>query len=77
MVNVFNIIVTGAMLVLGNDVNNPIPYCTVQLQQPTIEGLAREYSAKAALRQHYEKQAKRLGMTLRGYCFRFNVRGIV
>lgn len=46
-------------------------------QQPTIDGLAREYSAKAALRQHYAKQAKRLGMTLRGYCQRFNVRGVV
>ena len=33
MVNVFNIIVTSAMRVLGNDVNNPVPYCTVQLQQ--------------------------------------------
>lgn len=46
-------------------------------QQPTIEGLAREYSAKAATRQHYEAQAKRLGMSLRGYCLRFNVRGVV
>ena len=46
-------------------------------QQPTIYGLAREYSAKAALRQHYEKQAQRLGMTLRGYCYRFNVRGVI
>ena len=46
-------------------------------QQPTIEGLAREYSAKAVLRQHYEEQAQRLGMTLRGYCVRFNVRGVV
>ncbi|CAK1344505.1 unknown function [Klebsiella phage vB_Ko_K66PH128C1] len=46
-------------------------------QQQTIDGLAREYSAKAALRQHYEQQAKRLGMTLRGYCVRFNVRGVV
>lgn len=46
-------------------------------QQQTIDGLAREYSAKAALRQHYEKQARRLGMTLSGYCFRFNVRGVV
>ena len=44
-------------------------------QQPTIKGLAREYSAKATLRQHYEKQAKRLGMTLS--CYRFNVRGVV
>ena len=33
MVNVFNIVVTSAMLVLGNDVNNPVPYCTVQIQQ--------------------------------------------
>lgn len=33
MVNVFNIIVTSAMLVLGNDASNPIPYCTVQIQQ--------------------------------------------
>lgn len=33
MVNIINIIVTGAMLVLGNDVNNPVPYCTVQIQQ--------------------------------------------
>lgn len=46
-------------------------------QQQTIDGLARGYSAKAALRQHYDKQAKRLGMTLRGYCHRFNVRGVV
>lgn len=46
-------------------------------QQPTIDGLAREYNAKAALHQHYAEQAKRLGMTLRGYCFRFNVRGVV
>lgn len=37
MVNVFNIIVTSAMLVLGNDVNNPVPYCTVQLQQPATQ----------------------------------------
>lgn len=42
MVNVFNIIVTSAMLVLGNDASNPIPYCTVQLQQPAAqEPLAR------------------------------------
>ncbi|WJE88637.1 hypothetical protein [Klebsiella phage Kpn13] len=33
MVNVINIIVTSAMLVLGNDVNNPVPYCTVHIQQ--------------------------------------------
>lgn len=33
MVSIINIIVTSAMLVLGNDVNNPVPYCTVQIQQ--------------------------------------------
>lgn len=32
MVNIINIIVTSAMMVLGNDVNNPVPYCTVQIQ---------------------------------------------
>lgn len=33
MVNIINIIVTSAILVLGNDVNNPVPYCTVQIQK--------------------------------------------
>ena len=33
MVNIINVIVTSAMLVLGSDVNNPVPYCTVQIQQ--------------------------------------------
>ena len=33
MLNIINVIVTSAMLVLGNDVNNPVPYCTVQIQQ--------------------------------------------
>ena len=33
MVNIINIIVTSAVLVLGNDVNNPVPYCTVQIHQ--------------------------------------------
>ena len=33
MVSIINIIITSAMLVLGNDVNNPVPYCTVQIQQ--------------------------------------------
>lgn len=37
MVNVFNIIVTSAMLVLGNDLSNPVPYCTVQLQQSVAQ----------------------------------------
>ena len=39
MINVFNIIVASAMLVLGNDASNPIPYCTVQLQQPAMQEL--------------------------------------
>lgn len=46
MVNVFNIIVTSAMLVLGNDVNNPVPYCTVQLQQQSQQPAAQEPLAR-------------------------------
>lgn len=42
MVNVFNIIVTSALLVLGNDASNPIPYCTVQLQQQSQQPAAQE-----------------------------------
>ena len=62
MVNVFNIIVTSAMLVLGSDVNNPIPYCTVQLQQPAAqEPLARpEYD----LFENPEGGCKALGIRL-------------
>lgn len=46
-------------------------------QKQSIEGLAREYSAKAALRSYYEQQARRLGMSLPGYCRRFGVRGVI
>lgn len=46
MVNVFNIIVTSAMLVLGNDVNNPVLYCTVQLQQQSQQPAAQEPLAR-------------------------------
>lgn len=46
MVNAFNIIVTSAMLVLGNDVNNPVPYCTVQLQQQSQQPAAQEPLAR-------------------------------
>ena len=46
MVDVFNIIVTSAMLVLGNDVNNPVPYCTVQLQQRSQQPAAQEPLAR-------------------------------
>lgn len=42
-------------------------------QQPTIDGLAREYSAKASLVAMYKAKADRVGMTLSGYCKRFNV----
>lgn len=42
-------------------------------QQPTIDGLAREYNAKAALVAMYQEKADRVGMTLSGYCKRFNV----
>lgn len=45
-------------------------------QKPTIEGLAREHDAKAALRTMYEQRAAKLGMTLAGYCQRFGIRGI-
>lgn len=41
MINTIHIIITSAMLVLGSDVHNPIPYCTVQVQtqepQPRAE----------------------------------------
>ena len=46
MVDVFNIIVTSAMLVLGNNVNNPVPYCTVQLQQQSQQPAAQEPLAR-------------------------------
>lgn len=49
----------------------------IKRQRQSIDGLARECNAKAALRQHYERKAQCLGMTLRGYCHRFNVRGVV
>lgn len=43
-------------------------------QRPSIDGLAREYSAKAALRSMYEQRALALGMSYACYCQRFNVR---
>lgn len=45
-------------------------------QRPTIEGLAREHSAKQALRTLYGQRAASLGMTLAGYCQRFGIRGV-
>ena len=46
MTSIVNIIVTSAMLVLGNDVNNPLPYWTVQLQQQSQQPAAREPLAR-------------------------------
>lgn len=62
MIQVINIIVTSAMLVLGNDVNNPVPYCTVQIQQQeqgqTIQQPRPEYD----LFENPEGGCKELGM---------------
>lgn len=33
MINIINIIVTSAALVLSSNPSNPVPYCTVQIQQ--------------------------------------------
>lgn len=40
----------------------------------TMEQLAREYEAKHIINYHYSDKARRLGMTLEGYCKRFNVK---
>lgn len=32
MINIINIIVTSAALVLSSDPNNPVPYCAVEVQ---------------------------------------------
>lgn len=42
-------------------------------QQASTEGMAREYDAKQALIAMYQAKADRVGMTLSGYCKRFNV----
>lgn len=39
----------------------------------TIEKLAREYSVKQALKIHYAHKARAVGMSLEGYCKRFNI----
>lgn len=54
---------------------NVSPETALQRQQrPTIEGLAREHSAKAALRTLYEQKAHKVGMSLSGYCLRFGIK---
>lgn len=46
----------------------------VRKQRQALPDLAREYDAKQALKQHYQAQAMRLGMSYAGYCQRFGVR---
>lgn len=46
----------------------------VRKQRQALPDLAREYDAKQALKQHYQAQAVRLGMSYAGYCQRFGVR---
>lgn len=40
----------------------------------TIEKLAREHDAKEALKLAYSLKAAKVGMTLEGYCARFNIK---
>lgn len=42
-------------------------------QQASTKDMAREYDAKQALVAMYQAKADRVGMTLSGYCKRFNV----
>lgn len=49
----------------------------IKQEQPTIEGLAREHAAKQALKHYYQVRAHQLGLSLRTYCERFNVKGVV
>lgn len=46
----------------------------VRKQRQALPDLAREYDAKRALKQYYQAQAERLGMSYAGYCQRFGVR---
>lgn len=47
----------------------------IKQEQPTIEGLAREHAAKQGLKHYYQARARQLGLSLRTYCERFNVKG--
>lgn len=49
----------------------------IKQEQPTIEGLAREHAAKQRLKHYYQVRARQLGLSLRTYCERFNVKGVV
>lgn len=64
MVNVFNIIVTSAMLVLGNDINSPVPYCTVQIQQQEQGRPIQQPRPEYDLFENPEGGCKALGIRL-------------
>lgn len=40
----------------------------------TVQKLAKEYSVKQALKIHYAHKARAVGMSLEGYCKRFNIK---
>lgn len=61
MVNVFNILVTSAILVLSNDASNPIPYCTVQLQQQSQQPATQQPRPEYDLFENPEGGCKELG----------------
>lgn len=43
-------------------------------QRLAMPDLAREYDAKQVLKQHYQRKAESLGMSLAGYCQRFGIK---
>ena len=49
----------------------------IKQEHSTIEGLAREHAAKQGLKHYYQVRAKKLGLSLRTYCERFGVRGVI
>lgn len=61
MIQVINIIVTSAMLVLGNNVNNPVPYCTVQIQQQEQGQQIQQPRPEYGLFENPEGGCKELG----------------
>lgn len=61
MLNIINIVVTSAMLVLGNDVNNPVPYCTVQVQQQEQGQPVQQPRPEYGLFENPEGGCKELG----------------
>lgn len=46
----------------------------IRNEQPvTMEQLAKEYEAKQIIKDYYIDKARRVGMTLEGYCNRFGI----